>query len=121
MPLPNDHRYTIDDTIYVEPDISVICDRDKIDNKDCHGVPDWIVEIVSPSSKRTDYYIKVTSYRLAGVQEYWIIDPLKETVIVYDMANDSGPEIYNFNDKIKVNIYNNLYIDFKDISSITGS
>ena len=40
---------------YVEPDISVVCDPDKLDNKGCHGAPDWVIEIVSPSSKRMDY------------------------------------------------------------------
>lgn len=104
-----------DNDKYVEPDISIICDKNKIDDKGCHGAPDWIIEIVSPSSKRMDYYIKLASYRLAGVQEYWIIDPIKETIIVYDMANDSGPTIYSFNDKVKVNIYEDLSIDFKDV------
>lgn len=62
-----------------------------------------------------DYYIKLASYRIAGVREYWIIDPLKETVIIYDMANDSGPTIYSFTDKIKVNIYKDLSLDFQKI------
>lgn len=104
-----------DDKTYVEPDISIIYDKDKLDDKGCQGAPDWILEIVSPSSKRMDYYIKLTAYRLAGVREYWIIDPMKKTVIVYDMANDSGPTIYSLTDKIKVNIYEDLYIDFRDI------
>jgi len=106
---------------YVEPDISIICDKDKIDNQGCHGAPDWVIEIVSPSSKQMDYYIKLASYRMAGVREYWIVDPMKETVIVYDMANDSGPTIYSLTDKIKVNIYEDLYIDFRDIMQAINS
>lgn len=109
------------DETYVEPDISVICDDDKIDNKGCHGAPDWIVEIVSPSSKRMDYYIKLTTYRLAGVREYWVIDPQKESIVVYDMANDSGPTLYTFSDIIKVNIYDDLDIDFNEIMRIINS
>lgn len=104
-----------DDTAYVEPDISVICDKNKLNDKGCQGAPDWIIEIVSPSSKRMDYYIKLTYYRLAGVQEYWIIDPNKETVIVYDMANDSGPTIHSLTEKVNVNIFGDFYIDFRDI------
>ncbi len=59
---------------YVEPDISVICDKDKITEKGCYGAPDWIIEIVSPGSRRMDYYIKLFQYRTAGVKEYWIVD-----------------------------------------------
>ncbi|MGL5435191.1 MAG: Uma2 family endonuclease [Lachnospiraceae bacterium] len=106
---------------YVEPDISIICDNNKIDDKGCHGAPDWVIEIVSPSSKRMDYYIKLASYRIAGVREYWIIDPQKETVIVYDMVNDSGPTIYSLSDKVKVNIYDDLYIDFREITQAINS
>ena len=54
---------------YVEPDISVICDPDKLDNKGCHGAPDWVIEIVSPSSKRMDYLRKMNLYLMAGVRE----------------------------------------------------
>ena len=62
------------DLNYVEPDISVICDRDKLTDKGCAGAPDWIIEIVSPSSRTMDYYKKLFKYRTAGVCEYWIID-----------------------------------------------
>lgn len=67
-----------DEKNYVEPDISVICDPDKIDDDGCHGAPDWIVEIVSPGSRRMDYMIKLFKYRSAGVREYWIVDPEKK-------------------------------------------
>ena len=60
---------------YVEPDVSVICDRDKIDEKGCHGAPDWIIEITSPSDPQKDYGVKLFKYRTAGVREYWIVDP----------------------------------------------
>ena len=66
-----------DDRTYVEPDISVICDESKLDERGCNGAPDWIVEIVSPGSKRMDYFIKLFQYRTAGVKEYWIVDPTK--------------------------------------------
>lgn len=97
---------------YLEPDISVICDPDKIDDKGCHGAPDWIVEIVSPGSKRLDYYTKLALYRANGVREYWIVDPLKKAIVIYDMEHDDGPVLHSLNDTIKVNIYNDLEIDF---------
>lgn len=70
------------DMNYVEPDISVICDKDKIDENGCHRAPDFIIEIVSPNSRRMDYSIKHFKYCDAGVKEYWIVDPSKETITV---------------------------------------
>ena len=103
-----------DDKNYVEPDISVICDKNKLDDRGCNGSPDWIIEIVSPSSKRMDYMIKLFKYRTAGVKEYWIIDPLKDRITIYYFPNDFMEE-YSFQDKIKVNIYDDLEIDFEQI------
>ena len=103
-----------DDKNYVEPDISVICDKSKIDEKGCHGAPDWIIEIVSPSSKRLDYLVKLFKYRNSGVREYWVVDPLKKRVTVYNFENETMEE-YGFNDIVKVGIYEDLYIDFSQI------
>ena len=65
-----------DDKTYVEPDVTVVCDADRLDDKGCNGAPDWIVEIVSPGSYRMDYLIKLFKYRTAGVKEYWIVNPV---------------------------------------------
>jgi Uma2 family endonuclease len=100
---------------YLEPDISVVCDPKKINEKGCSGAPDWIIEIVSPGSKRMDYYTKLSLYRANGVREYWIVDPMKKTVVVYDMEHDDGPVLRSLGDKIKVNIYDNLEIDFSKL------
>lgn len=103
-----------DDKNYVEPDISVICDKNKLNERGCNGAPDWIIEVVSPGSKRMDYFIKLFKYRTAGVREYWIVDPKKEIVIVYDFDGETMEE-YTFADKIKVAIYRDLEIDFSEI------
>lgn len=104
-----------DDKTYVEPDVSVICDKTKLENGNgCNGAPDWIIEIVSPSSKRMDYFIKLFKYRTAGVREYWIVDPMKKTVDVYSFETESM-ERYTFDDKIKVGIYEDLEIDFSEM------
>ena len=87
-----------DDYNYVEPDISVICDKNKLDDRGCNGAPDWIIEIVSPSSKQMDYFTKLFKYRSAGVREYWIVDPEKSSV-----------------NTIKAGIYEDLSIDFSAI------
>ena len=99
---------------YVEPDISVICDSDKLTDQGCKGAPDWIIEIVSPGSRKMDYFTKLFKYRTAGVREYWIVDPIKNFVIVYNFDR-SDSEQYTFADTIKAGIYDDLYIDFSTI------
>lgn len=94
---------------YVEPDISVICDTKKLDERGCNGAPDWVVEIVSPSSKRMDYFIKLFKYHAAGVREYWIVDPEKKSVTVYQFEKESV-EQYSFGDNIPVGIYEGFSI-----------
>ena len=103
-----------DDKNYVEPDISVICDKNKIDEKGCIGAPDWVVEIVSPSTSRMDYGVKLFKYRSAGVREYWIVDHAKNQIFVYYFNQDTM-ENYTFEDIVKVGIYDDLEINFKKI------
>ena len=105
-----------DDTI-VEPDISVICDPDKITERGCLGAPDWIIEIVSPSNAKHDYITKLSLYSNANVKEYWIIDAEQNKIYVYDLQDNKlvlSP--YTFRDKIKVGIYEDFYIDFSDLN-----
>ena len=97
-----------DERNYVEPDISVVCDRDKLDEYGCNGAPDWIIEIASPSDSHRDYGIKLFKYRTAGVREYWIVNPMTRTVTVYDFEDESGTDQYTFDDEISVRIYEDL-------------
>lgn len=101
-----------DDTV-VEPDITVICDPNKITNRGCLGAPDWIIEIVSPSNAKHDYITKLFLYSNAGVREYWIIDAEQNKIHVYNLQdNQFVLNIHTFSDTIKVNIYDDFYIDF---------
>lgn len=101
----------------VEPDISVICDRDKLTDKGCTGAPDWIIEIVSPSTSSHDYICKLNLYADAGVREYWIVNTAEQSIFVYHLEKDSFKVKYHtFQDKVKVNIYNDLWIDFQEIT-----
>ena len=88
----------------VEPDISVICDKNKIMDKGCNGVPDWVIEIVSPSSKQMDYFKKLFKYGTAGVREYWVVDPERELVTICNFERDSMEE-FAFDKDIPVGIY----------------
>ena len=104
-----------DDRNYVEPDISVICDKDKLNDKGCNGAPDWIIEIISPSTKRIDYGIKLLKYRTAGVREYWIVNPLTNTVNVYNFEKEEQSDQYSFEDDIEVCIYDDLIINIAEL------
>lgn len=105
-----------DNKTIVEPDISVICNPGKLTDRGCTGAPDWIVEIVSPSTSSHDYIRKLNLYADAGVREYWIVNPMDQSVYVYFLEGDKfRTTAYTFKDKIKVNIYDDLYIDFASI------
>ena len=92
------------DQNYVEPDISVICDKNKIMDKGCNGAPDWVIEIVSPSSKQMDYFKQLFKYGTAGVREYWGVYPERELVTIYNFERDSMEE-FAFDKDIPVGIY----------------
>ena len=104
-------------TTVVIPDISVICDKSKITSKCCNGAPDMIIEIVSPSNASNDYVRKLYEYEKYGVREYWIVNPIERNIFVYTLNDNNygAPKFYTFNDKVKVNIYDNLTIDFNSI------
>ena len=103
------------DKNYVEPDISIICDQNKLNDKGCVGAPDWIIEIVSPSSKRMDYMIKLFKYRTAGVREYWIVDPDKDRITLYNFEKDDIAE-FSFADDIPVSIYPDFSINLSKLN-----
>lgn len=100
---------------YVEPDISVICDPGKLNDKGCSGAPDWIIEIVSPSSRPMDYNKKLFKYRTAGVREYWIVDHEKDRITVYHFEADDMNE-YSFTDNVPVGIYPGFSINLSKLN-----
>lgn len=106
-----------DDRNYVEPDISVVCDKNKLDDRGCNGAPDWVIEVVSPSTSRVDYGVKLFKYRSAGVREYWIVNPMKKTVTVFDMEKEEKSNQYDFDDTISSCIYEDLKINITDLLS----
>lgn len=103
-----------DNRIYVEPDLSVICDKEKLTEEGCQGAPDWIIEIVSPASRPMDYNKKLFKYRTAGVREYWIVDHERNLITVYDFEHDEMRD-FTLKDKVKAGIYEDLEIDFSQI------
>lgn len=102
---------------YVEPDIVVVCDKDKLDEAGCHGAPDWIIEIVSPASEKLDYERKLGLYRESGVREYWIVDAANRMVTVHRLELGEQPVRYDFAERIKPSIYDSFEIDFSEMEN----
>ena len=114
-PSPFAVNLTANDETWIEPDISIICDKSKITDRGCTGAPDFIVEIVSPSSSKMDYSTKMILYSNSGVREYWIVDPEKERTTIYRFEEDAAPTIIPFNHSIAVGIYEDLSITIADL------
>lgn len=115
IPAPFAVNLTGNDRTWVEPDISVICDKDKLSNRGCEGAPDWIIEITSPGTQHMDYGIKLFKYCSAGVREYWIVNPDKKFVNVYDLEKDQVSGVYTFDDDIPVTIYPGFSINIAEL------
>ena len=103
---------TKDDTV-VQPDIVIICDESKINDRGCAGAPDMVVEILSPSSVEHDMVRKYELYLKYGVREYWIVDPKTETVAVHILAGGTYvKQDYNKTDIAPVNVVEGCFVDF---------
>ena len=100
------------DTV-VEPDITVVCDPDKLDDIGCKGAPDMVAEILSPSTRQHDRLVKYDLYERAGVREYWIVDPDTETVQVYQLEEGHyhAAQVYTRQSKVKVEVLEDCFID----------
>ena len=101
----------------VEPDISVVCDHDKLDKHGCKGAPDLVVEVLSPSTQRHDRLVKLDLYQRAGVREYWIVDPDSSTVQVFMLKNGylHPYEVYSEKDIAKVNVLDGCFIELSKV------
>lgn len=116
LPSPLDVQLDCDDRTMVQPDVVIVCDRDKIIDRCIYGAPDLVIEVLSKSTRKKDTVIKLNKYMNAGVREYWMIDPAYKKVIVYDFERDNYPAIYGFDAKVPVGIWNgDLEIDFAEV------
>ncbi len=104
----------------VESDISVVCDKSKIDEHGCKGAPDFIAEILSPSTRRYDRLVKLNLYQKAGVREYWIVDPDTQSVQVFLQDGNGFLRIfeeYEPKDVAKVNVLDGCFIELGKVFS----
>ncbi|KMZ53322.1 Uma2 family endonuclease [Dorea sp. D27] len=112
---PVDVRIDNDDGTMLQPDLVVVCDRDKSDGRRINGAPDLVAEVVSPGSRKRDYLVKLNKYWTSGVREYWVVDPDNESVTVYefgDREENFHIQTYSFRDNVPVGIFDGLSIDF---------
>ena len=115
---PFDVKLSDNPLTIVQPDIMIVCDRNKLDEKRCNGAPDFIIEIVSPGNSSHDYIRKLYYYNNFGVREYWIVDPKRRMITVNYFEGDLINVAYSFDATIKINIYDDLYINFSDIAEL---
>ncbi|RLD61188.1 MAG: Uma2 family endonuclease [Bacteroidetes bacterium] len=118
--LPKSHADKSNDKIHtvVQPDICIVCDPLKLDERGCIGAPDLIVEILSPSTSKKDLNDKYKVYEQAGVKEYWIVSPNDETINVFVLDKNEKYQLsgmYAGDMKIKVSIFDDLEINLEDI------
>lgn len=118
LPAPFDVKLSESPLTIVQPDILVVCDKEKLDEKRCNGAPDFIIEIVSPGNPADDYIRKAYYYKYYDVREYWIVDPKRRTITVNYFEGNLINVTYSFDATIKVNIYDDLLIDFSQIEKL---
>lgn len=101
----------------VEPDLSVVCDRSKLDEHGCKGAPDLVIEILSPSTRRHDRLVKLRLYQRAGVREYWIVDPETRSVMVFLLENGflRLHEDYGREDVAKVSVLEGCFVELAKV------
>lgn len=100
---------------YIEPDLTVVCDESKLTEEGCKGAPDFIIEVVSPSTRNMDYGKKMIKYATAGVREYWIVDREKNRITTYDFEKEEYND-YTFSDTVRAGIFDDLEISFSELN-----
>ena len=101
----------------VEPDITVVCDPDKLDKYGCKGTPDMVIEILSPSTRRHDLAVKYRLYQRAGIREYWIVDPDTRMVQVFRLEDGlyNAPDVFTSGSMVPVGIWEDFSIDLSQV------
>ena len=115
---PVDVQLDRDDRTMVQPDVVILCDRSKLIRRCIYGAPEFVCEVLSPSTRKKDMTVKLSKYINAGVKEYWVIDPDKKKITVYDFVQDETM-IYGFRDPVPVGVWNGeCLIDFSELDEL---
>lgn len=118
---PIDVQLDCDDKTMVQPDVLILCDLDKQKKQVIYGAPDFVVEILSPSTRKKDLTIKHRKYLNAGVREYWIVDPKEKRLITYDFENGEKVGSYPFTENVGLAIYDGkITVDLTELAEIVN-
>ncbi|WP_207652717.1 Uma2 family endonuclease [Desulfosporosinus sp. FKA] len=101
-------------TTVVQPDLVIVCDPSKLDDRGCNGSPDLIVEVVSPSTASMDYIRKLELYEKFGVKEYWIVQPIDQVMMAYRLntyGNYERAKIYDKTGSVRIEVLEGLEVD----------
>lgn len=109
-PAPFDVRLFGDDSVIIQPDLSVICRPELLTDRGMNGAPDWVIEITSGSNSGHDYVTKLMQYQKAGVREYWIVDPKKQSVFVYNFEDPGRTGTWPFGEEIPGGVLDGLTV-----------
>lgn len=116
---PADVQLDCDDRTMVQPDVFILCKRDKLKRSGIYGAPDFVLEILSGSTRKKDMTVKLMKYMEAGVREYWVIDPEKKLLIVYIGEEEGIPRIHPLQGDVGMNLYDGkLRIDLNEINNL---
>ena len=102
----------------VEPDITIVCDNSKLNDRGCKGSPDLIIEVLSPSTAKIDRIHKFNKYEKSQIREYWIVEPEQKIISVFILQSNNRygrPDMYTEQDNIKVSIFSDLIIDLNEV------
>ena len=113
LPIENKKK----DNTVVQPDLCIICDENKLDDKGCNGAPDLIVEILSPNNSKHDVDTKFNLYQESGVKEYWIVEPEERFVLVYTLQNEEyiGLKPFSEGQIIKSPLFSEMQITVDEV------
>ncbi|MBQ0058403.1 MAG: Uma2 family endonuclease [Lachnospiraceae bacterium] len=116
---PIDVRLEMNNKTMVQPDVIIVCDPKKVTGRNIEGAPDFVMEVISPSSKSKDYYLKRYKYEVAGTREYWIVDPYAKYVITYHLEKTDQATIHPLSSTISLGIYDGeIAIDFSGAAAM---
>lgn len=116
---PMDVRLNCDDRTMIQPDVIVVCEKEKVRGWGIMGAPDFVLEVLSPSTKRKDCIRKLDKYMEAGVREYWMIDPEKRKVIVYQFEHEIYPAVYGMEELLEIGIFGGgMKLDLREIQNM---
>lgn len=114
---PVDVQLDRDNRTMLQPDVMLICEKEKVELKKIYGAPDFALEVLSPSTRNKDMSVKLHKYLNAGVREYWIIDPKKKLLIKYNfMDKDFIPELHGLEETVELSVSDGeLFIDLTPV------